>query len=84
MSTGNEPATAEFEIKAQTKEEPDYFMYFSLFLLAFWPVALILGVADYFFFPDRDLRLLDLLMGGIAGGSAVSFYRSKERKRLDS
>jgi hypothetical protein len=70
--------------QVEEKEEPDYFMYFSVFLLAFWPVTLVLGVADYFFLLSYDMGLFDLPMGLLVGWITPSVYRAKERKKLVS
>jgi hypothetical protein len=64
--------------------EPDYFMYFSAFMLAFWPVTLILGLIDYLFIPGYDLRLVDLMIGLLAGWVSVSIYRSREEGKFAS
>ena len=55
-------------------------MYFSAFMLAFWLITLILGLIDYLFIPSYDLRLLDLLIGLLAGSWGQRFHLQVERR----
>ena len=53
------------------------------FMLAFFPLALVLGVVDHFFLPEYDLRLPSLALAGAAGWVSVWLRRRRaERLRL--
>jgi hypothetical protein len=51
-----------------------------IFMLVFWPLSLVLGVIDHWFVPDRDLRLLNLAMGALAGWYAVRRFEAKRQE----
>jgi len=57
--------------------EPDGSVYFYIFMVVFWPVSILLGLIDFYFVPEHDLRFYNLLAGLIAGGIAVEAYRHR-------
>jgi hypothetical protein len=57
----------------------DFESYFYVFMLAFWPVALLFGIVDHWFITGYDFRVLDVLLGMIAGWIAIKFYDTRER-----
>jgi|GEM_PF-5680527 len=64
-------------------DEPkiDSTMQFYVFMLVFWPSALILGLIDFVFIPEYDLRPLTLLLALLSGWIGVLVYRSRERRK---
>jgi hypothetical protein len=50
---------------------------FFIFMLVFWPVALILGVIDVWFITDHDLRLASLAVAAVAGWWGIRYVESK-------
>jgi hypothetical protein len=68
----------ESETKTDTTEET-----IISFMLAFWPLALVLGIVDHFLLPEYDLRLFCLAAAGAAGVGNVWLKRRKaERLKL--
>ncbi|HEY2156495.1 MAG TPA: hypothetical protein VGH33_12750 [Isosphaeraceae bacterium] len=59
---------------------PDTDGAFIAFMLAFWPLLLVLGIADHFFLPDYDLRLPTLAVAGGAGWVAARAQRRKAER----
>jgi hypothetical protein len=57
---------------------------FYVFMLAFWPVSIILGLIDFYVVKDYDLRLYVLLAGLVAGGIAVMAYRAKLQREEEA
>lgn len=59
---------------------PDTEGAFIAFMLAFWPLLLVLGIADHFFLPEYDLRLPSLAMAGAAGWVAARLQQRKAER----
>jgi hypothetical protein len=70
--------------KDETEFEPDRAMHFYTFMLAFWPVSIILGLIDFYLIHDYDLRIPTLLAGLGAGWLAMTIYRRNELKRFEA
>jgi hypothetical protein len=60
---------------------PDTAVQFYVFMLLFWPTAILLGVLAYALIPQYDLRLPTLAIALIAGWIGVSVYRARERRK---
>jgi hypothetical protein len=74
----------ELERKTEVKTEPDYGLYFMVFMVVFWPVSLVLGVIDFYLIPTYDLRLVNLLLGAVIAWAGVVLYRKRERERREA
>jgi hypothetical protein len=48
-----------------------------VFMLVFWPILLVLGIADHFFMPDHDLRLFAIVFAAAIGGLGVLVQRRR-------
>ena len=67
----------------QTDEpKPDHEGAFIAFMLAFWPLLLILGLIDHFLLPEYDLRLFTLVLAGVAGWACVRLQRQRAERAL--
>ncbi len=66
-------------------DEPtvDPTMQLYVFMLVFWPSLLILGLIDFIFIPNYDLRPLTFLMGLLCGWIGLSVYKSRERRKAE-
>src|SRR5262245_16980766 len=62
------------------QSEPDLGTKFSVFFAAFWPMTLLLGVADHWLIPGYDLRAVSIAAGALAGWVAVMAYGARQRK----
>lgn len=67
----------EFERRVDAGAETDYGLYFMIFMIVFWPVSLVLALIDFYFVPSYDLRLVNLVLGGLAGWLGVVIYRKR-------
>lgn len=70
--------------REESEFEPDLAMHFYVFMLTFWPAAIILGLIDYFVIKEYDLRIPTLLAGLGAGWIAMTIYRRNELKRFEA
>jgi hypothetical protein len=57
--------------------EPPNLTRFFVFMLVFWPLSLLLGVVDHWLIPDYDLRLLNLVLGGLGGWVGVRTFEAR-------
>jgi len=62
----------------------DELVPFYVFMLAFWPVSIILGLIDYYVVRDYDLRLYVLMAGLVAGAIAVKAYWAKQQREEEA
>ena len=52
-------------------------MRFFVFMLVFWPLSFLLGVVDHWLIPDHDLRLLNIVLGGLGGWVGVRYFDAR-------
>jgi hypothetical protein len=68
----------------RSADEPQYTMLdFAIFMLFFWPSALILGLIDFYLIPSYDLRIPTLLLALGVGWIGMSKYRAREQEDGD-
>jgi hypothetical protein len=53
---------------------------FIAFMVAFWPLLLVLGLIDHFFLSEHDLRLASLGLAGAAGWINLWLQRRKAER----
>jgi hypothetical protein len=69
--------------------KPDYGTMIGVFMVIFWPLSLLLGIADtWFIAADYDLRLVNLAVATFAASVGVMVFevrrrRSAERERAE-
>jgi hypothetical protein len=68
----------ELERQPEPEREDDYGLWFMIFMLVFWPVSLVLGLIDFYVITAYDLRLVNLVLAGLAGWLGVAWYRRRE------
>ena len=68
----------------QAEPETDYGLYFMIFMVVFWPVSLVLGLIDFYWIQDYDLRLVNLVLGGLIGWLGVVLYRRREERKREA
>ena len=66
---------------AEPEPEADYGLYFMIFMIVFWPVSLALGLIDFWLIRSYDLRLVNLVLGGLAGWLGIVLYRRWQERR---
>ena len=73
----------ELEQKTETEAEAehDYGLDFMIFMIVFWPVSLVLGLIDFYLIESYDLRLVNLVLGGLIGWLGVVQYRKWQEKQ---
>ena len=64
-----------FQRTAEPEPKTDYGLYFMIFMIVFWPVSLVLGLIDFWLIKSYDLRLVNLVLGGLAGWLGIVLYR---------
>lgn len=74
----------EHKTEADAEAEPDYGLYFMIFMIVFWPVSLVLGLIDFYLITSYDLRLVNLVLGGLIGWLGIVMYRRWEAKRREA
>lgn len=47
------------------------------FMMAFWPLLVVLGIIDHFFLPDYDLRLFTLVLSAAVGWGSVRMHQRR-------
>jgi hypothetical protein len=62
--------------------KPDHEGAFIAFMLAFWPLLLILGLVNHFGLPESDLRLFTLALAGAAGWGCVRVQQRRTARVL--
>lgn len=62
----------------------DRTMQFYVFMMVFWPTAIVLGLIDFSFVTSYDLRLPMLLLSLLAGWAGIKVYKSKMAKEDDA
>jgi hypothetical protein len=72
------------EPSADLPRADDELMPFYAFMLAFWPVSIVLGLIDFYLVTGHDLRLYVLLAGLVAGGITMQAYRAKRKKEQEA
>jgi hypothetical protein len=50
------------------------------FMLAFWPLLLVVGLIDHFLLPEYDLRLFTLALAGAAGWGSVRIQQRRAER----
>lgn len=73
----------ELERETEAKPEVDYGLYFMIFMIVFWPVSLVLGLIDFYLITDYDLRLVNLVLGGLIGWLGVVVYRRRQEREQE-
>lgn len=71
-------------VAEENEQEPDTAMHFYVFMMVFWPVSLLLGLIDYYYIRDYDLRLVNLVLGAAAAWIGMKVYQARERKQLEA
>ena len=67
----------------QTDEpKPDHEGAFIAFMLAFWPLQLILRLVNHFALPESDLRLFTLALAGAVGWGCARMQQRRSGRAL--
>ncbi|MDR3638372.1 MAG: hypothetical protein P4L84_31505 [Isosphaeraceae bacterium] len=74
----------ELEQKVEAETQPEYGLYFMVFMIIFWPVSLVLGLIDFCLIKNYDLRLVNLVLGGLIAWLGVVLYRRREQRRREA
>lgn len=66
-------------------DEPEFdpMMLFYVFMIVFWPTAVLLGFIDHTLIPDYDLRIPMMLLSLGAGWLGVKIYKVREIRKLE-
>lgn len=65
------------------KIEDDPWELFEAFILAFWPVALCLGLIEFLFYDGPGSIPINLAVASLAGMLAVKRHQSATERRTD-
>ena len=63
--------------------KPDYGTMIAIFVVIFWPLSLLLGIADHWFIADYDLRLVNLAVATLAGCAGVMVFEARRRRSAE-
>ena len=63
--------------------KPDYGTMMGIFVVIFWPLSLLLGIADHWFIADYDLRLVNLAVATFAACAGVIFFEARRRRSAE-
>ena len=63
--------------------KPDYGTMICVFVMIFWPLSLLLGIADHWFIADYDLRLVNLAVASFAAGVGVMVFEARRRRSAE-
>ena len=63
--------------------QPDYGTMIGVFMVIFWPLSLLLGIADHWFIPDYDLRLVNLAVATFAAWVGVRVFEARRRRSAE-
>jgi len=66
------------------EREPDVAMHFYVFMMVFWPVSIALGLIDHYYIQEYDLRLVNLVLGALAGWAGMEIYKARERRQHEA
>ena len=60
------------------QSEPDHLLELSVFVIAFFVVAVVFALLNSLFVSAYDLRLVGVMLGGLAGWLALRHYRARK------
>ena len=63
--------------------KPDYGTMIAVFVAIFWPLSLLMGIADHWFIPDYDLRLVNLAVAAFAAWVGVKVFEARRRRSAE-
>ena len=63
--------------------QPDYGTMIGVFMVIFWPLSLLLGIADHWFIADYDLRLVNLAVATFAAWVGVRVFEARRRRSAE-
>jgi hypothetical protein len=63
--------------------QPDYGTMISVFVVIFWPLSLLLGIADLWFAADYDLRVVNLAVATFAAAVGVMVFEARRRRSAE-
>ena len=63
--------------------KPDYGTMICVFVVIFWPLSLLLGIADHWFIADYDLRPVNLAVAIFAACVGVMVFEARRRRSAE-
>ena len=63
--------------------KPDYDTMIGVFMVIFWPLSLLLGIADHWFIVGYDLRLVNLAVATFAAAVGVRVFEARRRRSAE-
>jgi hypothetical protein len=63
--------------------KPDYGTMIGVFMVIFWPLSLLLGIADHWFMADYDMRLVNLAVATFAGSVGAVVFEVRRRRSAE-